>query len=115
MGVVMGIVMQYHVDIAFTVLPQGAREKLPLPPKLSASNGKLMLAIIDWLLSNKLGWEHSLSKQLGLTFVNSLGEALWYVYGKSKQYRSLPVPYLFQVSMVHVKCTLVYRGCTLAT
>ena len=85
---------------AFSVLLKGAREKTSLPPKWSASNGKLMLknAIIDWLSSNKLGWEPSMSKQLGLTFINSLGEALWYIDGNSKtlEDRSLPVPPLFQ-------------------
>ena len=81
---------------AFSVLLSGAHQNMSLPPKWSASNGKLILknTIIDWLLSNKLGWEPSMSKQLGLTFVNSLGEALWYVDGNSKtlEDRSLSVP-----------------------
>ena len=65
---------------AFTVLLQGAHE-MSLPPKWNATNDKLRLknAVIDWLSSNKLGWKPSLSKQLGLMFVNSLGEALWYI------------------------------------
>ena len=91
---------------AFTVLLQGEHEKLSLPPKWNATNDKLRLknAVIHWLSSNKLGWKPSLSKQLGLMFVNSLSEALWYVDGNSKTLkdRSLPVPSLFQVG-IHVR------------
>ena len=71
---------------AFTILLQGARNKTFLPDNWSASNGKLELKnrTIDWLVLNKLGWEVALAKQVGLTFVNTLADCLWYIDGNAK-------------------------------
>ena len=81
---------------AFTILLQGSRGKTFLPDKWSASNGKLELknSIIDWLAMNKLGWEAAMAKQVGLTFVNTLGDCLWYIDGNTKTLadRSLGIP-----------------------
>ena len=68
---------------AFAILLQGAKENTSLPEKWSPSNAKLKLknGIIDWLAQNKLGWEAAMAKQLGLKFVNTLADALWYIDG----------------------------------
>ncbi len=79
---------------------KGAQSKLALPPKVNATNSKMRLknSIIDWLSSNKLGWESSLAKKLGSLFVNCLCEVLWYVDGNEKTLKDqcLAVPILFQ-------------------
>ena len=71
---------------AVTVLLQAARDKTFLPKKWNPSNAKLKLknSIIDWLSGKKLGWEASLANQTGLVFVNTVGDALWYINRKDK-------------------------------
>lgn len=81
---------------AFTILLQGAKNKTSLPEKWSATNGKLRMRndVIDWLAKNKLGWEAALAKHVGVTFVSTLADALWYIDGNGKTLtdRSLGVP-----------------------
>ena len=81
---------------AFEILLQGARDKTFLPEKWNATNAKLSLknSIIDWLAKNKLGWEAALAKHVGLTFVSTLADAIWYVDGNEITLadRSLGIP-----------------------
>ena len=81
---------------ATTVLLQAARDKTSLPKKWNPSNAKLKLknSIIDWLSRKKLGWEAALANQTGLVFVNTVGDALWYINRKEKTLsdRSMGVP-----------------------
>ena len=81
---------------AFEILLQGARDKTFLPENWNATNAKLSLknVIIDWLAKNKLGWEAVLAKHVGLTFVSTLADAIWYVDGNEKTLadRSLGIP-----------------------
>ena len=70
---------------AFAILLQGAKEKTCLPEKWSASNAKLKLKNdFDWLAETKLGWEAAMAKQLGLAFVNTLADALWFIDGNER-------------------------------
>ena len=73
---------------AFEILLQGARDKTFLPEKWNATNAKLSLknSIIDWLAKNKLGWEAALAKHVGLTFVSTLADAIWYIDGNDLYY-----------------------------
>ena len=66
---------------AFTILLQGTKDKTFLPEKWNTTNAKLRLKndIIDWLAKNKLGWEAALAKHVGLTFVSTLADAIWYI------------------------------------
>ena len=52
--------------------------------------------ILDWLAKEKLGWETCIAKSVGLTFVNTLSDALWYLDGTAKTLddRSLGIPTL---------------------
>lgn len=52
--------------------------------------------IIDWLEKEKLGWQTSVAKQVGLIFVNTLSDALWCLDGNGRTLadRSLGIPSL---------------------
>ena len=81
---------------AFTILMQGARNRTVLPDKWNNANAKSKLKndIIDWLAKNELGWEVESAKRVGQMFVNTLGDALWYIDGNAKTLRdrSLGIP-----------------------
>ena len=81
---------------AFTILMQGARNRTVLPDKWNNTNAKFKLKndIIDWLAKNELGWEVESAKRVGQMFVNTLGDALWYIDGNAKTLRdrSLGIP-----------------------
>uniref|UniRef100_UPI00358E6566 uncharacterized protein n=1 Tax=Myxine glutinosa TaxID=7769 RepID=UPI00358E6566 len=70
----------------FSVLMNAARDDAfctCLPPifpltQLPQKN-KLKNDILQWLQSNKLGWSADSVSSLGLSFVNTLAESLWYV------------------------------------
>lgn len=87
---------------AFSLLMQGAQDKVHLPDKwrIESPNKKLELKnhLIDWLQKNKLGWESSYAKELGVAFVNTLANTLWFVDGNHRTLadRGHGVPPLFE-------------------
>ena len=68
---------------AFSLLMQGAQERVHLPDKwrIETPNKKLELKnhVIDWLEKNRLGWEPSYAKQLGVAFITTLCNTV-YIY-----------------------------------
>ena len=85
---------------AMAILMSGATEKSPDKWVEVTPNRKLKLKndVIDWLRDNKLGWEAAYAKQLGLSFVNILGNTLWALDGNHETLadRSCYVPTMFQ-------------------
>ena len=73
---------------AFILLMQGAQERAHLSDKwrIETPNKKLELKnhIIDWLQKNKLGWEPAYAKQLGVAFVSTLANTLWFIDGNHR-------------------------------
>ena len=70
---------------AMAILMRGALQRSHLPDKwkMDSPNKKLKLKndIIDWLQTNKLGWEPLYAQQLGVAFVNTLANTLWMIDG----------------------------------
>ena len=68
----------------FNVLMQNARDSsTSLPPLFPEGRhpqkAKLLNAIIKWLESIGVGWPPDTVKSLGLVFVNTLADAMWYI------------------------------------
>ena len=86
---------------AVAILMRGALERSHLPNKwrIDQPNKKLKLKndIIDWLQTNKLGWEPSYAQQLGVAFVNTLANTLWMIDGNHQTLadRSCQIPEMF--------------------
>jgi hypothetical protein len=73
-----------NVTNAFSVLMENAHAKsISLPPQFSEQRhpqkSKLKNDILKWLETNSLGWSPDSVKSLGLTFVNTLSDAMWYI------------------------------------
>lgn len=87
---------------AMAILMKGTQERSNLPNKwrVDVPNQKLKLKndIIDWLQTNKLGWEPSYSQQLGAAFVNALANTLWMIDGNHRTLadRGCQVPTMFE-------------------
>ena len=84
------------------LLMQNAASQSNLPPRFERAKmtGILRLKndIIAWLENNNVGWSVQNTKSLGLEFVNTLGDALWYVDGHhhTLHERGHGVPNLFK-------------------
>ena len=73
-----------NVFNVFSVLMENAHAKsISLPPQFSEQRhlqkSKLKNDILKWLETNSLGWSPDSVKSLGLTFVNTLSDAMWYI------------------------------------
>jgi hypothetical protein len=90
----------------FDVLMEGARQQasggcvLPdaLPLGQYPRKNKLKNDIVAWLKNNSLGWSQSSVSALGVPFVQTVGDALWYIDRNhdTLQKRGCPVPIMFQ-------------------
>ena len=86
---------------AMAILMRGALQRSHLPDKwrMDSPNKKLKLKndIIDWLQTNKLGWEPSYAQQLGVAFINTLANTLWMIDGNHQTLadRSCQIPTIF--------------------
>lgn len=71
--------------VSTVLLMMGAREQAALPPDFSVqfhpAKHRLKNSIIQWLRKNSLGWSNCSVPSLGLQFVQTLGEAMWYIDG----------------------------------
>ena len=71
-----------NVTNAFSVLMENAHAKsISLPPQFSEQRHpqKSKNDILKWLETNSPGWSPDSVKSLGLTFVNTLSDAMWYI------------------------------------
>lgn len=79
------------------ILMRGALQRSHLPEKwrIDLPNKKLKLKnnIIDWLQTDKLGWELSYAQHLGVAFVNSLANTLWIIDSSNISRLKLSGPY----------------------
>jgi hypothetical protein len=87
---------------AFDVMMASTKECNYLPPQFTQGyhHAKFLLKnkIRDWLEGNSLGWSAACAKTLGLTFVNTLAEAMWYIDRNhdTLKKRGYPVPIVLQ-------------------
>ena len=67
------------------------------PQTQQSGKGKLKNSVLDWLSFRMLGWTSDNCTRLGLAFVNTLADALWYIDRNQDTFhkRGFSVPTLF--------------------
>ena len=87
---------------AFVLLMEGSKNRnTTLPPEFTdarnTSKVRLKNDLRSWLASNSVGWSADSAQSLGVTFINTLADALWYIDQNhhTLQARGCVIPQMF--------------------